>query len=340
MINNKEKILIVGPAWVGDMVMAHSLYQMLARHRNNPVIDVLAPAWTLPLLSRFPEVRRGIELPFSHGQLELKQRWRLGRSLRSEQYDQAIVLPRSLKSAIIPFAAKAKRRSGYLGELRWGLLNDFRNLDKRMLPRTVDRFISLGLDKGELLPAKIPFPSISVEKDTAKEVLARMGKKLSGKPVIGLCPGAEYGPAKRWPAEYFAEIASQKLDEGWDVWLFGSGSDASIAKNIQSMLNERCLDLTGKTSIVEAADLMSLTALVVTNDSGLMHLAAAVDIPVIALYGSSNPKHTPPLSDRAKVLSLGLACSPCMKRECPLGHTNCLYQLKPELVLDNIPQPQ
>ena len=327
-----QRLLIVGPAWVGDMVLAQSLFKLLKQSRPDSTLDVLAPGWTVPLLARMPEVDEAIAAPFAHGRLDLGARLRIGRELRARDYDRAIVLPNSLKSAIVPFAAHARVRTGYVGELRYGLLNDARRLDKQKLPRTVDRFVALGLEPGAALPEISP-PRIRADMDKARMALARLGRSMPAKPVLGLCPGAEYGPAKRWPAEYFADVATAKIAEGWEVWLFGSDKDAPVTGAIQSMTEKRCLDLGGKTSLEEAIDLMSLATAVVTNDSGLMHVAAALDRQVIALYGSSDPRHTPPMSDLASVLYLGLACSPCFKRECPLKHLKCLRDLHPERVL-------
>ena len=332
MADTAQRFLIVGPAWVGDMVLAQSLFKVLKQRHPDSTLDVLAPRWTLPLLERMPEVDEAIAMDIGHGEFKLRQRLRLGRALRPRAYDRAIVLPNSLKSAFVPYVAHVRVRTGFVGELRYGLLNDIRRLDKQRLPRTVDRFVALALPAGEALP-EIPPPRIRADMDKARTALARRGRSLPATPVLGLCPGAEYGPAKRWPAEYFADVAQAKLAEGWEVWLFGSDNDAPVTGAIQSMTGKRCLDLGGKTTLEEAIDLLSLTAAVVTNDSGLMHVAAALDRQVIALYGSSDPRHTPPLSDKASVLYLGLACSPCFKRECPLKHLKCLRDLPPERVL-------
>mgnify|MGYP005847014753 CR=1 FL=1 len=315
------------------MVLAQSLFEVIKQRHPDSRIEVLAPAWTLPLLARMPEVDDSIALPFGHGEFALGARLRLGRSLRGRNYDRAIVLPNSLKSAIVPFAARARRRTGFVGELRYGLLNDIRRLDKHALPRTVDRFVALGCDSGEPLPP-IPNPHLRADRGNAEAALARLGHRMPGTPVLGLCPGAEYGPAKRWPAEHYAEVANAKLTEGWAVWLFGSDKDAPITAEIRRLANGRCLDLAGRTALGDAIDLLSLTSAVVTNDSGLMHVAAALERPVVALYGSSDPRHTPPMSERATVLYLGLECSPCFERECPLGHRKCLVDLHPRRVLE------
>lgn len=327
-----QRLLVIGPSWVGDMVLAQSLFRVLKQHHPDSRLDVLAPAWTHPLLARMPEVDAAIAAPFVHGRLDLGLRWRLGRELRVHHYDRAIVLPNSLKSAIVPFIARARVRTGFTGEWRYGLLNDVRRLDQQKLPRTVDRFVALALARAAALP-EIPMPRLQADADKARATLSRWNRLPPTTPVLGLCPGAEYGPAKRWPAEYFAAVAQAALAEGREVWLFGSDKDKLETAAVQSLTQGRCLDLAGQTTLEEAIDLLSLTAAVVSNDSGLMHVAAALDRPVVALYGSSDPRHTPPMSDKATVLYLGLSCSPCFARECPLGHLNCLQQLAPERVL-------
>lgn len=339
-----SKILIVGPSWVGDMVMAQSLFKVLKQCNPESMIDVLAPEWSLPLLDRMPEVRRGIVMPLGHGKLELGERYRLGKSLRSEKYDQAILLPNSFKSAIIPWAAKIPLRTGFRGEMRYGLLNDLRLLDKQQLTMTVQRFVALGSENGSLLP-EIPAPQMVVDPESVTIALQALGLEKTGAPLLALCPGAEYGPAKQWPAEYFAAVAKEKLQQGWQVWLFGSEKDQQICaqvleKTLPPLGRGRegvgVKNLAGRTTLEQAVDLMSLANVVVGNDSGLMHVAAALDRDLVAIYGSSDPGFTPPLNKRAQILDLNLECSPCFKRECPLGHTDCLWQLKPEQVLDAI----
>ena len=318
------------------MVLAQSLFKTIKARQPDAVIDVAAPGWTLPLLERMPEVHKAIALPFKHGELGLRSRIRVGRQLKDRHYSQAILLTNSLKSAILPFAASIPQRTGFRGELRYGLLNDIRPLDKARLPRTVDRFVALGLDQDAPLPADTPLPSLRADQLNAEQTLHRLGWAMPQTPVLGLCPGAEYGEAKRWPTEYYAEVANAALDKGWQVWLFGSAKDMPVTGAIDKLTQHRCLDLGGKTSLGEAIDLMALTTTVVSNDSGLMHVAAALDKKVIAIYGSSDPGHTPPMSARAIVLYLGLDCSPCFKRECPLGHLKCLKEIRPHLVIDSI----
>jgi lipopolysaccharide heptosyltransferase II len=330
---SSPRILVLGPAWVGDMVLAQSLFKTLKLQQPDAVIDIAAPAWTLPLLERMPEVNAAIAVPFRHGQLALGERIRFGRRLKNHGYTQAILLTNSFKSAILPFAAGIPRRTGFLGEYRYGLLNDIRPLDKSRLTRTVDRFVALGLDQDADLPENILRPQLVANMDNALQTLQRLGKPAPQAPVLGLCPGAEYGEAKRWPAEYYAEVAIDALRRGWHVWLFGSEKDIPVTMHINQLAAMQCLDLGGKTTLGEAVDLMSLTTTVVSNDSGLMHIAAALDKPLVAIYGSSDPHHTPPMNELAKVLYRGLICSPCFERVCPLGHLKCLRDIPPASVI-------
>lgn len=326
-------VLVVGPAWVGDMVMAQSLFMTLRARQPSPAVDVIAPAWSLPLLERMPEVRRAIPLPVGHGELGLGKRWRLGRSLRSADYDQAIVLPRSAKAALPAFAARIPRRTGYRGESRYGLLNDIRPLNRGILYRTVDRFVALGHTADTVLPPPIPHPALAVSDAGRQEARRATGLDTDDAPVLALCPGAEFGPSKRWPAGFYAEVAGEYLAKGWLVWLFGSDKDAPVTRAIAEAA-PGCRDLAGRTQLGQAIDLLACADLVISNDSGLMHIAAATGRPVVAVYGSSDPNYTPPLSERARILHLGLDCSPCFQRECPLGHLNCLRQLAPAQVLE------
>ncbi len=324
-----KKILILGPAWVGDMVLAQSLFKTLKANQPDCIIDVAAPAWTLPLLERMPEVSTTIALPFRHGEFAFFDRIRFGRSLRNQGYTQSIILTNSFKSALLPCAAGIKRRTSYLGEMRYGLINDVRPLDKTKLKKTVERFINLGLNKEQDIPTTIPIPTLISNKENALRVLEKLGGGLLTSNILGLCPGAEYGEAKRWPANYYAEVANTALTKGWQVWLFGSEKDSPVTASVNQLTQNRCHDFGGKTKLSEAIDLMSLCDTVISNDSGLMHVAAALDKKLIAIYGSSDPEHTPPMHPQAVIEYLGLDCSPCFKRECPLGHLDCLKKISP-----------
>ena len=335
MAVQKHKYLIVGPSWVGDMVMAQSLFIEIKRDDPEAEIDVLAPAWTGALVDRMPEVNALIAADFLHGKLSLGERFRLGKKLRGSHYSHAIVLPNSLKSALVPAIAKIPKRTGYIGEQRWGLLNDIRKLDKASLSMTVQRFVALGLGKKAQDP-EIDFiapPHLQVDAGEVGRVVKKNGLNLD-KRILVLCPGAEFGDSKKWPARYYAEIAQHYLNKDWQVWLMGSDKDIPDCQSIDQATTARCNILAGKTSLPEAIDLISCAGLVVSNDSGLMHIAAALQIPLVAVYGSTDPAHTPPLSDNHRIARLDLDCSPCFKRLCPLQHLDCLNQLSSDMVLD------
>jgi heptosyltransferase-2 len=326
------KILVVGPSWVGDTVLMQPLLKLLHARHAGLAIDVLAPRWTFALLERIPEVRRAIESPFGHGELKLGERRRLGRALAADGYDQAIVLPTTFKSALVPYFAGIPSRTGYIGELRHWILTDARKLDRERLPQMAQRYAALGLPRGE--PLKPPLPALGLRVDEAQRraLLARLGLDRA-RPAAVLAPGAEYGPAKRWPARYFGELAQGLAAHGCAVWLIGSQQDRQIGADIAQHSGGVSRNLCGDTTLAEAIDVMASASLVVSNDSGLMHVAAALGKPLIALYGSSSPGFTPPLSPNARVLKLDLPCSPCFQRECPLGHFNCMMQLTPDRVI-------
>lgn len=327
----ENKILIIGPSWVGDMVMAQSLFIVLKKQEPEVQIDVMAPPWSAALLERMPQVSDIIDMPLGHGQLQLKQRYQLGKSLRQRHYSQAILLPNSLKSALVPFWASIAKRTGYVGELRYGLLNDIHKLDKTKLTMTVQRFVALAGVRTDTAIEQIPTPSLQVKQENVQLVLSDF-KLNADKPILALCPGAEYGPAKQWPARHYAALARTKIAQGWQVWIFGSQKDQAIGQQINDLLQQQAVNLCGKTQLAQAIDLMSLSATVVSNDSGLMHMGAALGVPVVGVYGSSDPGFTPPLGKNSAVKTLNLNCSPCFKRTCPLGHTDCLEKLQPEMV--------
>jgi heptosyltransferase-2 len=330
-----SKVLIVGPAWVGDMVMAHSLFMRLRERDPNCIIDVVAPGWSLAILERMPEVRRGIELKVAHGELGLGKRRALGRALRSERYTQAIVLPGSWKAALVPFFARIARRTGYRGEMRVGLLNDIRALDKNELPTTVQRFVALAEDANVSVAPAIASPQLRVDPARGRERAAALGLDLS-RPVIGLMPGAEYGPAKQWPPEYYGALARELAGAQVQSWVFGSAKESALGEQIRQSSGGAAINLCGKTELVDLVDLSAACTAVVTNDSGPMHIAAAAGVPVVAIYGSSTPDHTPPLTERKHIHYLKLWCSPCFERTCPLKHYNCLRQIAPEAVRESL----
>ena len=329
-----KRYLIVGPSWVGDMVMAQALFTTLRVRDPAVAIDVLAPQWSLPIIARMPEVHRGVGLPTEHGDFAFAVRRQLGKQLRSKNYTHAIVLPRSFKSALVPFFAEIPVRTGFRGEMRFGLLNDIRRLDRSILDQTVRRFVALGLKPGEV-PGNIPEPRLTIDESNQQRLIQQHKLDVSG-PVVAFMPGASYGPAKCWPLEYYAMLAEQLTAKGIAVWVLGSAGDRAAGEQIVGS-NSGC-NLAGETRLEDTVDLLALCRVAVTNDSGLMHVAAASGTHVIAQYGSSSPGYTPALTQHKTIHYLGLDCSPCFKRECPLGHLNCLRDIPVERVRASVEQ--
>jgi heptosyltransferase-2 len=328
-------VLVVGPSWLGDAVMAQSLYMTLKRSPGTDV-DVLTPPFLDPLLEMMPQVSRRIASSFRRGRLDLGARYRIGRELAAGGYDQAIVLPNSWKSALAPWFARIPLRTGYLGEQRRGLLNDARTLAADAMPTTVQRFVALAAPAGAPPPDPHALPPVLAPGPGVRHTASDFALEPGSRPIMVLCPGAEYGPSKQWPVRNFAEVARARLDEGWQVWILGSDKDAATAGEIDSLCMQRCSNLAGRTSITQAVHLMSLATVVVSNDSGLMHVAAALGAPVVAIFGSTDPAHTPPLTNKQRIAYLGLPCSPCFKRRCPLEHLNCLKGISPRSVIQAV----
>ncbi len=324
---SKRRVLVVAPAWVGDMVMAQVVLSAIRQRQPDTQIDVLAPPATLPVAARMVEVHHTYPLNVRHGQLGLAERFSVGRRLAANHYDQAIVLPNSLKSALAPAFASIPRRTGFLGEMRYFLLNDLRMLNTSTMPLMVDRFMALT----DWPDQTITPPRLTIDTNRQSELCELLQLDVDT-PVLALCPGAEFGEAKRWPAEHFASVAKESIRQGMQVWLFGSPGDVAAGKAIADLVGSAdCVrDLTGKTSLNDAIDLLAMATTVLCNDSGLMHVAAATGRKTLVAYGSTSPGFTPPLSDTAEIFRLGLSCSPCFERTCPLGHTNCLKELTPE----------
>ena len=318
------------------MVMAQSLFKTIRLDRPAAELSVLAHSWSKPVLARMPEVSGIISMPVGHGLLKLGARRRLARRIRARDFDQAIILPGSYKSALVPWFAGIPRRTGFRGECRWGLVNDMRRLDESVLTLQVQRYVALGLERDALPPAAFPYPELVADPALQERTLERLGLEREG-PVLALCPGAAYGPAKRWPAVHFARTARRMLASGWQqVWLFGSSHDRNLNAEIDRMTSGRCRNLSGETTLAEAIDLLQLADHVVSNDSGLLHVAAAVGCHVTALYGPTTDVFTPPLTERRDCLSMNLACSPCFRRRCPLGHNDCMNHLLPEQVVESL----
>jgi heptosyltransferase-2 len=315
------------------MVIAQALFRLLKGRAPELDLDVLAPVWSLPVVARMPEVRRGIASSTDHGEIGLAKRRRIGVSLRLERYARAIVLPRSFKAALIPWFARIPVRTGFRGEHRHWLINDIRPFDSDHLDQTVKRFVALGVTEGEPLPAELPQPRL----DVSAENQARLCRDLSleqDRPVIALMPGAAYGPAKRWPIPRFTELAQRLAGAGFYVWVLGSVKDRAAGDAITR--NGAARNLCGKTSLEDVVDLLACCDQAVSNDSGLMHIAAAAGCHVHGIYGSSSPKFTPPLTNSRDIHEIEIDCRPCFERECPLGHLRCLNDISVDRIFAKV----
>ncbi len=333
------KFLIVGPSWVGDAVMAQTLYKLIKESNVNSKIEVLSPNWSIPILERMEEVSRSIISPFNHGELRIKSRFDFGRELREEGYERAIIMTNSLKSSLIPFFAKIPVRTGWLGEMRFGLINDLRSKDKSNYPLMIEQFAKLSINPIKDLNKSLPYPSLTIDSDNLKEQLIKL-EIDSEKPSIAICPGAEFGPAKRWPSNYYAEVCNEYLSRSWNILVFGSNNDEKIGNNIQKRidkdLSDQFFNLIGKTSLIDVIDLLSHCKKVVTNDSGLMHIAAAVDTPLVAVYGPSSPQFTPPLIDNHVVLRKSEGFDSIREGSEEHGYHESLIAIKPIEVLEGL----
>ncbi|MCP4329146.1 MAG: lipopolysaccharide heptosyltransferase II [Alphaproteobacteria bacterium] len=327
-----RKILIVGPAWVGDMIMSQGLLKILKLRNPDADIDVLAPPWTRPLLAFMPEVRRAIEMPFRHGELNLRGRRTLGRSLRPEAYDVAYVIPRTLKAALIAYWAGIPKRVGHPRGRSFGILTDHRAADPENSPHQTARFAALADDTGQP-PEAFPPPALSVGPDQVTAALEALSLSPPEGPLMIIAPGSGNAPAKRWPAEHFAEIARHRRTQGWAVWIDGSPADAPITAEVADLSGGSCLDLKGRASIAQSVALISLATEVVTNDSGALHIAAALGKRTVAVFGPTDPAFALPKSPGVEAVRTGIECSPCYADECPLGHFKCMRDLTPAMVL-------
>jgi heptosyltransferase-2 len=319
------------------MVMAQSLFKQLRSDQPALKIDVLAPSWCLPLLERMPEVRRGIDVGMGHGEFGLLARRKLGKQLQSEAYSRAIILPRSLKAALVPFFARIPERVGFRGEYRYGLLTDIRPFDPTYLNQTVKRFIALGLPRGSAI-GPIPQPSMRVDPGRQARLFDKFGMDRS-LDTVALAPGAEYGPAKRWPAVRFGELAQRLAESQINVAILGSAKELAIGEEISTVANHPLVkNLCGRTELVDTVDILGNAVVAVSNDSGLLHVAAAVGTHVVAIYGSSTPDFTPPLTAKADIVYERVDCSPCFKRVCPLQHFKCMEAISTGFVEHTVRQ--
>ena len=334
-------ILIIAPNWIGDAVMTQPLLANIKEQYPESQIDVLASTWVAPIYRACSEVHEVIEAKFEHKQLQWGLRQRLAKELATKKYQACFILPNSFKSALIPWLANIPLRVGYRGEVRFGLINlSLDNPSKVNRPPMVEHYLALSqlLNEEQAKPtASNLTPKLSVSTAANQSVQTKLhSAKIDPANIYVMCPGAEYGPSKRWPTGHFAQLAQKLIasNPNNQIILLGSKSDYVLAQEIYSQAAQNVLihNWCGDTSLDEAIALIGISKAVISNDSGLMHIAAALKTPQVAIFGSSDPAHTPPLSVKAKVIWLDLPCSPCHKRECPLGHLKCLNDILPEQV--------
>jgi len=334
-MSEQPRSLVISPNWIGDAVMAQPLLRLLKQAHPERAIDVLAPPQVVPVWRRIGEADQVMVTPFRHRALQLGERVRTARRLRKQGYEAAYVLPNTLKYALIPWLAGIPSRVGYKGEMRYGLVNVMHHDD--LPPRSmVPFYAALAQDPGLAPPAGLQRPSLIVAGEETEAICRRLNVALD-RPLVAFAPGAEFGIAKRWPPAHYGTLAAQVVRTlpGVQVALLGSPNDRATCELVQQHAGSAAgsvLNLAGQTSLDEAIALVAQTTAVVSNDSGLLHIASALNRPVVALYGSTDPDYAPPLSEVAKVISLRLECSPCRQRECPLGHHDCMNKMSVERV--------
>ena len=328
-MNSKDKFLIIAPSWIGDLIIAQSLLKYLKEEYLNCQIDMVVRPELTELAKMMPEVKDVYPLDIRHKELGLIKRYVLAKKIKKHLYSTSIILPNSFKSAIIPWLANIPHRIGYNRELRLFLLNKKYSLIKHK-DSMVNRYLKLadGSYSDRIRP------SLLINRDLS-ELIGRKYLINNSKKNIVLCPEAEYGSAKRWPADKWIQLTNFYKEKNYNVYFLGKNK--SLETEYQSILKkDSAISLLGKTNLEEAAYLLSLADLVITNDSGLMHIAASVDTNLISIFGSSSPFYTPPLMKNqfGEVIYKALTCSPCFKKECPLKHLNCLNDISAEEILD------
>ncbi|MGN1394347.1 MAG: lipopolysaccharide heptosyltransferase II [Succinivibrionaceae bacterium] len=339
------KYLVIAPSWIGDLIMSQCLYKTIKKLDQNSIIHVLAPNWCLKVLNRMPEIDKSILIPLTHGEFSLKTRYTIGKQLRTEKYDICYILPNSWKSALIPFFAKIPQRIGWIGESRYFLLTSIRK-DKTKFPKLIERYASLAYSKDNVKKGSdiknIDIPVLSINKLNLESLLDKNNIESKEKIIIGICPGAEYGITKKWPTSHYAELLDifYKNNSQIEVIIFGSQKDINTSQEIINQLKTDVVSYThmlaGKTSIEDAIDLLSACNLVISNDSGLMHVTAAVNTKLVAIFGSTSTKYTPPTTKNALLIESDEHCHPCFKKVCKYNSVICLKQIMPIYVYNKI----
>lgn len=317
-----QKLLIIPQNWLGDIVMSQTLLKKIKSDNPKTSIDILVNSSLKNLVERMPEINKVIILDCNHRELGLFKRLRLAKEIKKSSYDRSIVLSRSLKSSLIPYFAKIPIRTGELGELRYLLINDLKEFSKESRRKTASRYISMYSDNNEKLSENY-YPSLDSNSENIKNLSEKYDLKKDKKVII-FAPGAAFGPSKMWPVNKFRELG-KKLNNDFKILILGSNNEKSIGNDI--VTNKNMVNLCGKTSIADAVDLMHISKFCVSNDSGLMHLAAATNTKSISIYGSTSPDFTPPLTKNKDIHYKGMSCSPCFEKKCKYGHYNCLVDI-------------
>lgn len=332
MCNIVSRILVIAPNWIGDCVMAQPLLALLRQEYPDQAIDVLAASWVAPVWRAMREVDTVLETPFKHGALQLRERWRYAQQLRGRGYSAAYVLPNTLKFALLPWLAGIKTRVGYKGESRYGLITIMHHDDPQAPRAMVPFYAALASAPSRSAPTELARPVLQVPDEKTSAVLKALGLSTQD-PLIAFAPGAEFGNAKRWPTSHFAQLANTILQAHpqAQIVLLGSPKDVAVCDEIAALC-PAVHHLAGKTTLDQAIAIIAASSAMVSNDSGLLHIASALNRPVIAIYGPTDPAHAPPFSDIAHSLSLRLDCAPCKQRECPFGHQDCMQKLDSEMV--------
>jgi len=329
---DRRPILLVPYMWIGDFVRCHTVVKLLKQREPDRPIDVLTTTLCAPLLDYMPLVRKAIVCDLPRNKLALAAHMVLARRLHEGNYGQALIMPRTWKSALAPFLAAIPQRTGFVGEARFGLINDLRFGEKK-LPRMIDRCGALALPNGASLPADWPQPELKVPIEDAHAWRARSGLADDGRPVIAFAPGA-VGPSKRWPADYYAQVAQKLTAQGLSVWVLGSPNETPLAAEIVRAAGPNARDLTSP-DLRNAILALKLARAAVSNDSGLLHVAAAMGTPSIGIFGPTSPWHWAPLNPLAATIQapIELDCRPCHKPTCRLVHHRCMRDIPAEQVL-------
>jgi heptosyltransferase II len=329
-MRDTSPILIVPYLWIGDFVRCHSVVKVLRQRFPDRPVDMLSSTLCAPLTDYMPGLRQAVVVDLPRNRLALGQQRELAARLKHESYGTALIMPRTWKAALAPFFAGIPERTGFVGEARYFLLNDLRSSEKK-LPRMVDRCGALALPQGAEIPGDWPLPELKVPREEIEAWRRKRGLDADNRPVVALAPGA-VGPSKRWPKDSYAAVARKLMAEGFAVWILGGPGEKDLATQIAGDTQAR--DLTG-TDLRDAILALAGAVAAISNDSGLLHVAAALGTPSIGIFGPTSPWHWAPLNPLAATIETAnaLPCRPCHKPVCRLGHHHCMTEIAPEQVL-------